>query len=98
MATAIQSIWSGFEIFIPDMKGPLGGLIIGSSVCLSACFLVRNSIPLTYKVQYLMFGWSYNNQLGLAVNLRVDKTLLTSHVPAGWDRGQKVGLRDFDRF
>ena len=44
--------------YAPAWKVRRGHLVIGSSVCLS----VRNSVPLTNKVQYLKFGWWYSNQ------------------------------------
>ena len=52
--------------YAPGLKDSLGHLVIGSSVCLSVCPSVcppvRNSVPLTNKVQYLKFRWCYSNQ------------------------------------
>ena len=65
-------------------------------VCLSICLSIslRNSIPLTNKVQYLKFGWSYSNQTWTVSHLRVAHISLASHAP-GVVRGQNVGLRVF---
>ena len=46
-------------IFMPPAwKVRRGHLVIG----LSFCPFVRNSVPLTNKLQYLKFGWWYSNQ------------------------------------
>ena len=68
----------------PAWKVRRGHLVIGSSVCPSVCLSVRNSIPLTNKVQYLKFGWSYSNQTWTLVHLWVPHTTLTSHAPGEW--------------
>ena len=60
--------------YAPDLKGPQGHLVIGSSVCLSVCLSVQNSVPLTNKVQYLKFGWWYSNQ-----TLTVGSSMSYSH-------------------
>ena len=39
---------------------------------LSVCLSVLNSIPLTYNVQYLKFGWWYSYHFGLLVHLKID--------------------------
>ena len=47
--------------YAPGLKGlprVSNNWIVRQSVCLP----VHNSIPLTGKVQYLKFGWSYSNQ------------------------------------
>ena len=47
----------------PAWKDRRGHLVIGSSVRLSVRLLsVRNSVPLTNKVQYLKFWWWYSNR------------------------------------
>ena len=46
------------RLFMPPAWKVRGGhLVIGSSVHLSVCLSVCNSVPLTNKVQYLKFGW-----------------------------------------
>ena len=47
-----------FFFMPPAWKVRRGHLVIGSSVRPS----VRNSVPLTSKVQYFQFGWWYSNQ------------------------------------
>ena len=52
-----------FGFFMPPAwKVCQGHLVIGSSVSPFVCLSVRNSVPLTNKVQYLKFGWWYSNQ------------------------------------
>ena len=55
--------------YAPGLKGPPGASsnrIVRPSVllfvCLFVCPSVRNSVPLTNKVQYLKFEWWYSNQ------------------------------------
>ena len=77
----------------PAWKVRRGHLVIGSSVCLSVCLSVRNSVPLTNKVQYLKFGWSYSNQ-----TWTVSSSMGSSHFtditcPWGWGGVKHVGLR-----
>ena len=84
----------------PAWKVRRGHLVIGSSVrlsvCLSVCLSIRNSVPLSNKVQYLKFGWWYSNQ-----TWTVSSSIGSSHFtdipcPWGWGEwGQNVGLRDF---
>ena len=53
------------HFYAPGLKGPPGASsnrIVRPFVCLSVCLSVRNSVPLTNKVQYLKFGWWYSNQ------------------------------------
>ena len=84
------------EIFMPPAWRVCGGhLVIRSSVCLSVCLSVRNSIALTNKVQYLKFGWWYSNQ-----TLIVSSSMGSSHFtditcPWGWGGVKMLGLRDF---
>ena len=52
-----SNIWKK-KFYAPAWKVRRGHLVIGSSVCL----FVRNSAPLTNKVQYLKFGWWHSNQ------------------------------------
>ena len=57
----------GIVIFMPPAwKVRRGHLVFGSSVrpsvCPFVCLSVRNSVPLTFKVQYIKYGWSYSNQ------------------------------------
>ena len=52
---------SFYDFYAPGLKGPSGASsvwIVRPSVRLS----VRNSVPLTFKVQYLKFRWSCSNQ------------------------------------
>ena len=58
------------QFYARVLKGPPGHLVIGSSVCLS----VRNSVPITNKVQYLKFGWWYSNQ-----TWTVSSSMVSSH-------------------
>ena len=77
------------HVFMPPAwKVRRGHLVIGSSVCpfvrLSVCLSVRNSVPLTNKVQYLKFGWWYSNQ-----TWTVSSSMGSSHFtditcPCGW--------------
>ena len=85
--------------YAPGLKGPPGASsdwIVRLSVCPSVCLSVRNSVPLSNKVQYLKFGWWYSNQ-----TWTVSSSIGSSHFtdipcPWGWGgRGQNVGLRDF---
>ena len=74
--------------YAPGLKGPPGAssvwivrLSVRPSVCLSVCPSVRNSVPLTNKVQYLKFWWSYSIQTWTVIHLWVPHTSLTSHAP-----------------
>ena len=52
-------------LYDPGLKGLPGASsvwIVRPSVRLSIYLFFRNSVPLTNKVQYLKFGWSYSNQ------------------------------------
>ena len=77
--------------YVPDLKGPPGQLVIRPSVCL----FVGNSVPLTYKVQYWMFGWSYSNHCKFIKGLL---RLLWHHMPLGWGGMKNVGNWDFAKF
>ena len=58
-----QYIESGESINFSGLKSPLlKHLVILSFVCPSVRLIVRKSVPLTSKVQYLKFGWSYSAQ------------------------------------
>ena len=60
----LNSHFDGVESFYaPGLKGPPGASS-NLIVCLFVCPFVCNSVPLTNKVQYLKFGWWYNNQTG----------------------------------
>ena len=68
----------------PAWKVRRGHLVFGSSVCPS----VRNSVPLTNKVQYLKFLWSYSNQ-----TWTVSSSMGSSHftdIPCPWGGGMLV--------
>ena len=54
--------WLGFLFMPPVWKVRRRRLVIGSSIRLSIHPFVRNSVPLTNKVQYLKFGSWYSNQ------------------------------------
>ena len=77
----------------PAWKFRRGHLVIGSSVCLSVHLSVRNSGPLTNKVQYLNFGWSYSNQTCTVSSSMGFSQFTDITCPWGWV--QNVGLRDF---
>ena len=74
--------------YAPGLKGPPGASsvwIVHLSVCLSVCPSVRNSVPLTNKVQYLKFWWSYSNQ-----TWTVSSSMGSSHftdIPCPWGGG-----------
>ena len=60
------------------------------------CLYVCSTVPLTYKAQYLKFGWSYSNQ-----TWTVSSSKDCSHfadITCLCGRGQNVGLRDFAMF
>ena len=63
----------------PSLKGPRG-----ASSNRIARPSVRNSVPLTNKVQYLKFGWSYSNQT-LTVSSSIGSLHFTDITyPWGW--------------
>ena len=72
-----------FDVFMPPAwKVRRGHLVFG----LSVCPFVRNSVPLTNKVQYLKFGWSYSNQ-----TWTVSSSMGCSHftdIPCPWGSGR----------
>ena len=84
--------WSGaYCFYAPSLTGPpsSSNRIVRPSVRLS----VRNSIPLTNKVQYSKFGWWYSNQ-----TWNVSSSMGFSHftdITCPWGLGQNVGLRVF---
>ena len=55
--------------------------MFGLSVRLS----VRNSIPLTNKVQYLKFGWPYSNQTWTVSSSKGCPHFPDIICPGGWD-------------
>ena len=64
-------------IFMPlAWKVRRGHLVIGSSV--------RNSVPLANKVQYLKFGWSYNNQTWTVSSSKGCSHFTYITCPSGW--------------
>ena len=79
----------------PAWKVRRGHLVTGSSVRLSVCLSVRNSVPLTIKVQYLKFGWWYNYQTWTVSSSKGCSHFTDITRPWGMGRGQNVGLRDF---
>ena len=54
--------WGCYAPSLNDPPGTSSNRIVCPSVCLSVCPSVRNSAPLTNKVQYLKFGWWYSPQ------------------------------------
>ena len=72
-----------------------GHLVIGSSVRPSVRLSVRNSVPLTIKVQYLKFGWWYNYQTWTVSSSKGCSHFTDITRPWGVGWGQNVGLRDF---
>ena len=78
----------------PAWKVRRGHLVIGSSVCLSVRLSVRNSVPLTNKVQFLKFGWWYSNQTWTVSSSMGSSHFTDMTCPWGWDRS-KIELRDF---
>ena len=73
--------------YAPDWKVHQGHLIIGSSICLFG----RNSVPLTDKVQYLKFWWSYSNQTWTVSSSKGCSHLTDIKCPT-----VGVGMWDFD--
>ena len=67
----------------PAWKVRRGHLAIGSSVCPSVRLSVRNSVPLTNKVQYLKFGWWYSNQTWI-VSVSMGFSHFTDITCPGW--------------
>ena len=87
----------------PAWKVRRGHLVFGSSVCpsvprLSVCLFVRNSVPLTDKVQYLKFGWSCSYQTWTVSSSMGSLHFTDIPCPWGVGRGKNVGLRDFAIF
>ena len=78
-------------IFMPRAwKVRQGHLVNGSSVRLSICPFVRNSVPLTNKVQYFKFGWWYSYQTS-TVSSSMDCSHFTDITcPWGWQCFWKV--------
>ena len=82
----------------PGLKGPPGAfsnrIVPVSWGFLCVCLSVRNSVPLTNKVQYLKFGWWYSNQTS-AVSSSMGSSHFTD-ITCTWDgASQNVGLGDF---
>ena len=72
-------------IFMPPAwKVRRGHLVFGSSVRLSVRLSVRNSVPLTFKVQYLKFGWSYSNQTSTVSSSKGCSHFTYITCPWGW--------------
>ena len=91
--------WVDFLCPRPERStGASSNLIVRLSVRPFVCPFVRNSVPLTNKVQYLKFGWWYSNQ-----TWTVSSSMSSSHFtditcPWGWDGVKKIGLRVFAIF
>ena len=83
------------HIFMPPAwKVRQGHLVFGSSVCLSVRLSVRNSVPLTFKVQYLKFGLSYSNQTWTGSSSEGCSPLINTTCPWG-GAGSKFGTKGF---
>ena len=86
------------NFYAPGLKGPPGACcnrIVRLSVRPSVCLSVRNSVPLSNKVQYLKFGWWYSNQTW-TVSPSMDCSHFTDiPCPWGWGGVKNVGLGDF---
>ena len=63
----------------PSLKG-----LQGASRSSSVCTFVRNSVPLTYKVQYLKFGWSYSYQTWTVSPFKGCSHFIDITCPWGW--------------
>ena len=85
---------------MPRPEKSVGGhLDFGSSACPSVYPFVRNSVPLTNKVQYLKFGWSYSNHTWTVSSSMGSPHFTDILCPKGKvGRGQNVGLRYFAIF
>ena len=86
------------HFYAPGLKGPPGASsvsIVCPSLCPSVHLSVRNSVPLTNKVQYLKFGWSYSNRTWTVSSSKGCSHFTDITCPWGWGGGQNVGLRHF---
>ena len=75
------------HFYAPGLKGPPGASsnrIVCPSVCLFVCLSVRNSVPLTNKVQYLKFGWLYSNQTWTVSSSKGCSHFTDIPCPWGW--------------
>ena len=75
------------NFYAPGLKGPPGASsvwIVRPSVCLSVRLSVRNSVPLTFKVQYLKFGWLYSNQTWTVSSSKGSSHFTDITCPWGW--------------
>ena len=79
-----------------------GHLVIRSSVrpsvCPSICLSVRNSVPLTNKVQYLKFGWWYSNQTWTVASSMGSSHFTDITCPWGWGGVKMLDLEIFAIF
>ena len=77
------------SIFMPPAwKVRRGHLVFGSSVRPSVrpfvCLSVRNSVPLTFRLQYIKYGWSYSNQTWTVSSSKGCSHLTDITCPLGW--------------
>ena len=94
----VEDVKCALCFYAPGLKGPPGASsnqIVRLSVCLSVRLSVRNSVPLTIKVQYLKFGCWYNYQTWTVSSSKGCSHFTDITRPWGLGRGQNVGLRDF---
>ena len=70
------------KFLCPSLKCPPGDLVFG----LSVCPVVRNSVPLTHKMQYLKFYWSYSNQTWTESSSKSCSHFTDITCPWGWGR------------
>ena len=89
------TVSSSIGFYAPAWKVRGGHLVIGSSVRLFVRPSVRNSVPLTNKVQYLKFGWWYSNQTWTVSSSMGSSHFIDTTCPLGVGQGQNGGLRDF---
>ena len=85
-------------IFMPPawkIRRASSNRIVCPFVCPSVRLSVRNSVPLTNKVQYLKFGWWYSNQTW-TVSPSMDSSHFTDITcPWGWGG---VKMQDLEIF
>ena len=93
-----HSCLAGRMLFMPPAwKVCRGHLVFGSSVrpsvCLSGRPFVRTFVPLTFKVKYLKFWWSYSNQTWTVSSSMGCSSFTDITCPWGWGG---VKILDFE--
>ena len=76
-----------YALGLKGSPGASSNRIVRPSVCLSVRLSVRNSVPLTNKVQYLKFGWWYSNQTWTVASSTCSSHFTDITCPWGWGWG-----------